>query len=223
MQNESRKALLSVSNKAGLPAFARGLARMGFELYSTGGTMKTLEEASIEVQPVSQLTGFPEILDGRVKTLHPAVHAGLLARRDLPEHVESLSEHGFHKIDLACVNLYPFAETAQRPDAGFEEVVEQIDVGGPAMLRAAAKNHADVIVVVRPERYSEVLGALAADTVSVDLRRSLAARPHHTVRRSSVRRSSQPAAQATGLHLGAGFRGEPIHRDRAHHPRSGER
>jgi phosphoribosylaminoimidazolecarboxamide formyltransferase / IMP cyclohydrolase len=175
LQNESKKALLSVSNKAGLPAFARGLTRLGFELYSTGGTMKALEEASIEVQPVSGLTGFPEILDGRVKTLHPAVHAGLLARRDLPEHVESLSEHGFHAIDLVCVNLYPFAETAVRPDAAFEEVIEQIDVGGPAMLRAAAKNHADVIVVVRPERYSEVLNAIGADGVSVDLRRTLAA------------------------------------------------
>jgi phosphoribosylaminoimidazolecarboxamide formyltransferase/IMP cyclohydrolase len=175
LQNESKKALLSVSNKASLPAFARGLTRLGFELYSTGGTMAALEQASIEVQPVTRLTGFPEILDGRVKTLHPAVHAGLLARRDLPEHVESLSEHGFHTIDLLCVNLYPFAETAARPDAGFEEVVEQIDVGGPAMLRAAAKNHTDVIVVVRPERYTEVLSALGANTVSVDLRRSLAA------------------------------------------------
>ena len=175
MRNESKKALLSVSNKAGLPAFARGLTRLGFELYSTGGTLNALEGASIEVNPVSQLTGFPEILDGRVKTLHPAVHAGLLARRDQPEDMESLGEHGFHAIDLLCVNLYPFAETAARPDAGFEEVVEQIDVGGPAMLRAAAKNHANVIVVVRPERYSEVLTALGADTVSVDLRRSLAA------------------------------------------------
>jgi phosphoribosylaminoimidazolecarboxamide formyltransferase/IMP cyclohydrolase len=175
LQNEPRKALLSVSDKAGLPAFARGLARLGYELYSTDGTMNTLEEASIDVRPVSQLTGFPEILDGRVKTLHPAVHAGLLARRDLPEHVESLNEHGFHAIDLVCVNLYPFAETAARPDARWEEVVEQIDVGGPAMLRAAAKNHSDVVVVVRPERYSEVLTALGADGMSVELRRKLAA------------------------------------------------
>jgi len=179
LQNESsngqKRALLSVSNKAGLPAFARGLHRLGFELYSTGGTMRALEEASIDVQPVSRLTGFPEILDGRVKTLHPAVHAGLLARRDLPEHVESLAEHGFHTIDLLCVNLYPFADTAARPGAEFDEVVEQIDVGGPAMLRAAAKNHADVVVVVRPERYTEVLRALGGEGVSADLRRALAA------------------------------------------------
>jgi phosphoribosylaminoimidazolecarboxamide formyltransferase/IMP cyclohydrolase len=175
LQNESKRALLSVSDKAGLPAFARGLARLGFELYSTGGTMRALEAASIDVQPVSRLTGFPEILDGRVKTLHPAVHAGLLARRDLPEHLESLSEHGFQAIDLVCVNLYPFAETAVRADAGVEEVVEQIDVGGPAMLRAAAKNHAHVVVVARPERYSEVLSALGGDGVSIDLRRTLAA------------------------------------------------
>jgi phosphoribosylaminoimidazolecarboxamide formyltransferase/IMP cyclohydrolase len=179
LQNESndsqKRALLSVSDKAGLPAFARGLARLGFELYSTGGTMNALETASIDVQPVTRLTGFPEILDGRVKTLHPAVHAGLLARRDVPEHLESLSELGFKAIDLICVNLYPFAETAARPDADVEEVVEQIDVGGPAMLRAAAKNHAHVIVVVRPERYSEVLTALGGDGVSVDLRRTLAA------------------------------------------------
>jgi phosphoribosylaminoimidazolecarboxamide formyltransferase/IMP cyclohydrolase len=175
LQNESKRALLSVSNKAGLAAFGRGLARLGFELYSTGGTALALEEASVEVQPVSRLTGFPEILDGRVKTLHPAVHAGLLARRDVPEHVEALSEHGFHTIDLLCVNLYPFAETAARADAEFEEVVEQIDVGGPAMLRAAAKNHADVVVVARPERYSEVLNALGAGGVSSDLRQRLAA------------------------------------------------
>jgi phosphoribosylaminoimidazolecarboxamide formyltransferase/IMP cyclohydrolase len=174
LQNESKRALLSVSDKAGLPAFARGLARLGFELYSTGGTMNALEAASIDVQPVSHLTGFPEILDGRVKTLHPAVHAGVLARRDLPEHLESLSEHGFQAIDLVCVNLYPFAETAGRPDAAFHEVLEQIDVGGPALVRAAAKNHAGVIVVVRPERYSEVLTALGDDGVSVELRRTLA-------------------------------------------------
>ena len=175
MQNESKRALLSVSDKAGLPAFARGLTRLGFELYSTGGTMNALEAASIDAQPVSRLTGFPEILDGRVKTLHPAVHAGLLARRDLPEHLESLSEYGFQAIDLVCVNLYPFAETAARPDASLEEVVEQIDVGGPALVRAAAKNHAGVIVVVRPERYTEVLSALGGEGVSVDLRWTLAA------------------------------------------------
>lgn len=170
-----RRALLSVSDKAGLAGFARGLARLGFELYSTGGTLRTLEEASIDAQPVSQLTGFPEILDGRVKTLHPGVHAGLLARRDLPQHMEALERHGLKSIDLVCVNLYPFAEAAAREGVAEEEVLEQIDVGGPAMVRAAAKNYAFVIVVVRPERYTEVLTALAQGGVGPELRRKLAA------------------------------------------------
>lgn len=175
MQNGSRVALLSVSNKSGLPAFARGLVRLGFELYSTGGTMRELEESSVEVRSVSQLTGFPEIMGGRVKTLHPGVHAGLLARRADTEHMEQLAEHGFQAIDLVCVNLYPFAETAARPGADFQDLIEQIDVGGVAMLRAAAKNHRDVVVVARPERYSEVLAALGEDGVSSEFRRVLAA------------------------------------------------
>jgi len=170
-----RRALLSVSNKSGLPAFARGLARLGYELYSTDGTLRALEEAAVEVQSVSQLTGFPEIMDGRVKTLHPGVHGGLLAVRDNPEHMTALEEQGLLTIDLVCVNLYPFAQTAAREGARWEEIVEQIDVGGPAMIRAAAKNHRDVVVVVRPERYSEVLGALADSGVGEQLRRRLAA------------------------------------------------
>ncbi len=170
-----KRALLSVSNKAGLPAFARGLVRLGYELYSTGRTRAALEEASIDVLPVSELTGFPELLDGRVKTLHPGVHAGLLARRELTEHMREVQAHDLKLIDLLCVNLYPFAETLARPGAKFSEILEQIDIGGPAMVRAAAKNHADVIVVVRPERYSEVLGALQEGGVSPDTRRRLAA------------------------------------------------
>lgn len=170
----AKRALLSVSDKAGLPAFARGLVRLGFELYSTGGTLEALEAAAVSVLPVSDLTGFPEILDGRVKTLHPGVHAGLLARRDDPVHMTALADHLFQPIDLLCVNLYPFAETAARPDAGFEHALEQIDVGGPAMIRAAAKNHEHVLVVVKPERYMEVLEALAADGGSIEMRRRLA-------------------------------------------------
>ena len=168
------RALLSVSNKSGLPAFARGLVRLGFEIYSTGGTLKELETASIDARPISDLTGFPEIMDGRVKTLHPGVHGGLLARRDRPEHMAALDEHGLKPIDLLCVNLYPFAETAANPEASVPDVIEQIDVGGPAMLRAAAKNHRDVIVVVRPERYAEVLTALGAGGVAPATRRQLA-------------------------------------------------
>jgi phosphoribosylaminoimidazolecarboxamide formyltransferase/IMP cyclohydrolase len=170
-----KRALLSVSNKAGLPAFARGLVRLGYELYSTGRTGAALEEASIDVLPVSELTGFPELLDGRVKTLHPGVHAGLLARRELTEHMREVQAHDLKLIDLLCVNLYPFAETLARPGARDSEILEQIDIGGPAMVRAAAKNHADVIVVVRPERYSEVLGALQDGSVSREARRRLAA------------------------------------------------
>jgi phosphoribosylaminoimidazolecarboxamide formyltransferase/IMP cyclohydrolase len=170
-----KRALLSVSNKAGLAAFARGLARLGYELYSTGGTLRTLEGASVDARPVHALTGFPEILDGRVKTLHPGVHAGLLARRDRPEHLAALAELGLVTIDLLCVNLYPFAETAARPDAGDDEVEEQIDIGGPAMIRAAAKNYRDVITVVRPERYSEVLAALSDGRLDDANRRCLAA------------------------------------------------
>src|SRR5919198_614970 len=170
-----KRALLSVSDKSGVAAFARGLLRLDYELYSTGGTLKALDEAAVEVKPVSELTGFPEIMDGRVKTLHPGVHAGLLAVRENPEDMRALTEHSLQTIDLLCVNLYPFAVTAARQDASLADVIEQIDVGGPAMLRAAAKNHAGVIVVVRPERYSEVLAALQKGEANTDLRRRLAA------------------------------------------------
>jgi phosphoribosylaminoimidazolecarboxamide formyltransferase / IMP cyclohydrolase len=170
-----KRALLSVSNKGGLSAFARGLARLGYELYSTGATQRALEEASLDVLPVSELTGFPEILGGRVKTLHPGVHAGLLARRDVPEDLQQLDARHLRLIDLLCVNLYPFAETLARPGAGFGEILDQVDVGGVAMARAAAKNHGDVIVVVRPERYSEVLTALQEGRVDGQMRRRLAA------------------------------------------------
>jgi phosphoribosylaminoimidazolecarboxamide formyltransferase/IMP cyclohydrolase len=149
--------------------------RLGFEVYSTGGTFQALEEASIEVRPVSQLTGFPEILGGRVKTLHPGVHAGLLARRDDPKHLLQLREHGLEPIDLLCVNLYPFAETVAHGGASHSEILEEIDIGGSAMLRAAAKNHPGVIVVVRPERYGAVLSALQEGRVDAELRRRLAA------------------------------------------------
>ncbi|MGH7777459.1 MAG: bifunctional phosphoribosylaminoimidazolecarboxamide formyltransferase/IMP cyclohydrolase, partial [Candidatus Dormibacterales bacterium] len=170
-----RRALLSASDKSGLPGFARGLAGLGFELFATDGTRRALDDAAVEARPVSELTGFPEILDGRVKTLHPAVHAGLLARRDVKDHMEALERHGIAPVDLACVNLYPFVDTALRPGALFADVVEQIDIGGPAMLRSAAKNHESVLAVVRPERYTEVLAALAAGEPPPALRRQLAA------------------------------------------------
>jgi phosphoribosylaminoimidazolecarboxamide formyltransferase/IMP cyclohydrolase len=174
-------ALLSVSDKTGLTAFARGLRRLSYELYATSSTLDAIQEAAVDAHPVSDLTGFPEMMDGRVKTLHPGVHAGILARRDKPEHMEALAAHGLREIDLVCCNLYPFVETVTRPDVTFEEAVEQIDIGGPAMIRAAAKNHESVVVVVRPERYSEVLGALNEDALDEAMRRRLAAEAYaHT-------------------------------------------
>src|SRR5579859_1757019 len=171
----TRRALLSVSDKTGLLEFGRGLSELGFEIYSTGGTRRALADAGLPVRSVSDLTGFPEIMDGRVKTLHPGVHGGLLARRDRPEHMRELEVQGLQAIDVLCVNLYPFVATATREDAAFDEVIENIDIGGPAMVRAAAKNHAGVVVVVRPERYGEVLDALRQGEVASSLRRQLAA------------------------------------------------
>jgi phosphoribosylaminoimidazolecarboxamide formyltransferase/IMP cyclohydrolase len=166
-----RRALLSVSDKTGLVDFARGLASLGVELVSTGGTARALADAGLAVREVARLTGFPEMLDGRVKTLHPAIHGGILARRDDAEHARQLASHGIEAIDLVAVNLYPFERTAARPGAAFDDVVEQIDVGGPAMIRAAAKNHAGVAVLVDPAQYGPVLeelrrsgGELAAET-----------------------------------------------------------
>jgi phosphoribosylaminoimidazolecarboxamide formyltransferase / IMP cyclohydrolase len=169
------KALLSVSDKGGLTAFARGLQRLGYELYATGNTLEAIQDAAVDARPVSELTGFPEMMDGRIKTLHPGVHAGILARRDKPEHMEALESHGLQQIDLVCCNLYPFVETVTRDGVTFEEAIEQIDIGGPAMIRAAAKNHESVVVVVRPERYAEVLGALSEGTLDPAMRRRLAA------------------------------------------------
>src|SRR4051812_42355933 len=144
MEIPVRRALLSVSDKTGLVDFARALASQGVALVSTGGTAKLLAQAGLEVTEVSAYTGFPEMLDGRVKTLHPRVHAGLLARRDSPEHMKTLKDAGIEPIDLVVVNLYPFAQTVAKPGCTFEDAIENIDIGGPTMLRAAAKNHAGV-------------------------------------------------------------------------------
>jgi len=170
------RALLSVSDKRGIEAFAAGLVELGYEIVSTGNTARTLAAAGIPVRPVSDVTGFPEILGGRVKTLHPAIHAGILARRDDPGHMAALDVHGIIPIDMVVVNLYPFSETIARPDVSFAEAIEQIDIGGPAMVRAAAKNHEAVLVVVSPDDYDTVLMALRSDAVTPDLRRRLAAR-----------------------------------------------
>ncbi len=164
-----RRALLSVSDKSGLIDLARGLASYGVELVSTGGTRKALADAGLEVRDVSGLTGFPEMLDGRVKTLHPVVHGGLLARRDDPAHMKTIAEHGIAPIDLVVVNLYPFEQTAARPGVTHETVVENIDIGGPSMVRSAAKNYADVAVLTDPGQYPGVLDELRGNGGSLTL------------------------------------------------------
>jgi phosphoribosylaminoimidazolecarboxamide formyltransferase / IMP cyclohydrolase len=152
-----RRALISVSDKTGIVDFARELASFNVEIISTGGTAKSLRDAGISVRDVSDITGFPEMMDGRVKTLHPRVHGGLLAIRDNDEHVAAMKEHGIEPIDLVVVNLYPFAETIRRQGVTHEEAVEQIDIGGPAMIRSAAKNARDVAVVVLPSSYGNII------------------------------------------------------------------
>ena len=171
------RALLSVSDKSGLAELGRALARHGVELVSTGGTAKALREAGLDVRDISNLTGFPEMMDGRVKTLHPKVHGGLLAVRDNPEHAVSMAEHGIGAIDLVVVNLYPFAQTVAK-GAGRDEIIENIDIGGPSMVRSAAKNHAHVAIVTDPADYAELVAALDASEgmTPLDLRKRLAAK-----------------------------------------------
>jgi phosphoribosylaminoimidazolecarboxamide formyltransferase/IMP cyclohydrolase len=156
-----RRALLSVSDKTGLAEFARAIhLEFGVELISTGGTARFLREQGLPVVDVAEVTGFPEMMDGRVKTLHPMIHGGLLALRDQPEHTAAMAQHGIKPIDLVCVNLYPFEQTIAKPGVRFEEAIENIDIGGPSMLRSAAKNHRFVLVVSSPDRYDKVLGDL---------------------------------------------------------------
>ena len=178
-----RRAVLSVSNTTGLVDLARRLIAEGVELIASGGTAAVLVEAGLEVIPVADVTGSPEILSGRVKTLHPAVHGGILADSARPEHLADLEAHGIGLIDLVVVNLYPFAETVARPEVGHDEAVEQIDIGGVALIRAAAKNHARVGVVVSPDDYGEVATAVEQGGLDDDLRRRLAKRAFfHTAR-----------------------------------------
>jgi len=171
----SDRALISVYDKTGLLDFARGLAELGFELVSSGGTAAHLAEHGLEVTSVEDVTAAPEMLGGRVKTLHPRIHAGILARRDLPEDMATLAGHGIETFELVCVNLYPFVAAAAKPGATDADVIEMIDVGGPSMLRAAAKNHAHVAAVCRPEQYEPVLAELrASGEVSLETRQGLA-------------------------------------------------
>lgn len=163
-----KQALISVSDKSGIVEFAKSLAALGVSILSTGGTARLLSEAGLEVTEVADYTGFPEMLDGRVKTLHPKVHGGILARRDLPEHMAALAQHGIPTIDLLVVNLYPFQQTIAKQECSLEEAIENIDIGGPTMLRSAAKNHRDVTVLVDPADYAAVLDEMraAGNTVS---------------------------------------------------------
>ncbi len=167
-----RRALISVSDKRGLIPFARGLGELGIEILSTGGTCRQLNDAGIRAIEVSSRTGLPEIMGGRVKTLHPVIHGGLLGRRGIDDAV--MHEHGIEPIDLLVVNLYPFEETVSRSDATIDEAIENIDIGGPAMIRAAAKNHADVAVVVDPDEYDNLLDAIHDQLLDLEFRRKLA-------------------------------------------------
>ncbi|MGM7703519.1 bifunctional phosphoribosylaminoimidazolecarboxamide formyltransferase/IMP cyclohydrolase [Pseudalkalibacillus sp. Hm43] len=172
-----KRALVSVSNKEGLIPFVEGLIEQGIEIVSTGGTKKAIEEAGLKVTGISDVTGFPEILDGRVKTLHPNIHGGLLAVRENEDHMAQIGEHNITPIDFVVVNLYPFKETISKPDVTFEDAIENIDIGGPSMLRSAAKNHASVTVAVDPADYAPILEELKTNSaVSAETKRRLAAK-----------------------------------------------
>jgi len=157
------KVIISVSNKAGVLECAQELSKFGAEILSTGGTAKSLREAGLAIKDVSEYTGFPEMLDGRVKTLHPKVHGGLLGRRSNPEHVSKMKEYNIDPIDMIIVNLYPFEETVAKKDCTLEDAIENIDIGGPTMLRSAAKNYEDVTVIVDPADYQKVIAEMKAN------------------------------------------------------------
>src|SRR5690242_8431647 len=193
-----RRALLSVSDKTGLIDFARALVARRVEILSTGGTARALTDAGIPVIEVSKYTGFPEIMDGRVKTLHPRVHGGLLGRRDIDDAV--MAKHDIPRIDLLAVNLYPFAATIAKPDCTYADAIENIDIGGPAMVRAASKNHESVTVVVDPSDYTRVIADLEANdgATSIDTRTSLAAKAFaHTARYDTMVSSYLLGREAT--------------------------
>jgi phosphoribosylaminoimidazolecarboxamide formyltransferase/IMP cyclohydrolase len=193
-----RRALLSVSDKTGIVELARGLGELGVEIVSTGGTARTLADAGVEVRSIDDFTGFPEIMDGRVKTLHPRLYAGLLARRDQDSHLRAAEQQGIEQVDLVCVNLYPFEQTVARGDASAEEIVENIDIGGPTMIRAAAKNAPFSAVLVDPADYERVLEELSAydGRLSLDTRQRLAAKAFACTARYDAAISTWFAARA---------------------------
>jgi phosphoribosylaminoimidazolecarboxamide formyltransferase / IMP cyclohydrolase len=171
-----RRALMSVSNKQGITEFAKGLIENDYEIISTGGTLKALQQQGISVIPVNEVTGFPEILDGRVKTLHPFIHGGLLAKRENELHRQELDKYNITPIDMVVVNLYPFKETLNKQTASKEDIIENIDIGGPSMLRAAAKNYQSVTVIVDPNDYEDVLQGVKGGEVTLEKRQQLAAK-----------------------------------------------
>src|SRR5215207_2804414 len=196
-----RRALISVSDKTGIVEFVQALAHFGVEIISTGGTAKTLRDAGLTVRDISELTGFPEMMDGRVKTLHPRVHGGLLAVRDNPDHVAALQQHEIQPIDLVVVNLYPFAETIKREGVTREEAIEQIDIGGPAMIRSAAKNARDVAVVVSSEHYAQVVAELKQNNgaLSLNTRNTLAQKAFEHTAQYDIMVSSYLAGSGDAL------------------------
>jgi phosphoribosylaminoimidazolecarboxamide formyltransferase/IMP cyclohydrolase len=165
-----RRALMSVSDKSGVVELARVLADLNVEILSTGGTARTLRQNGIEIMDVSDYTGFPEMLDGRVKTLHPKIHGGILGRRENPHHVETMGKHGITPIDMVVVNLYPFEDTVAKSDCTLEDAIENIDIGGPAMIRSAAKNYRDVAVVVDPGDYDALIRELRENDGQISAR-----------------------------------------------------
>ncbi len=199
---EVKRALISVADKTGIVTFAEGLVAAGYEILSTGGTAKTIVGAGVAVTPVEEITGFPEMMDGRVKTLHPKIHGGILGRRDIDAHMRAMADHGIGPIDLVCVSFYPFEATVAKEGVTREEAVEQIDIGGPSMVRSAAKNHRDVLVVTAPDQYEEILAAIAEDVVTDELRARLA-------RTAYARTAAYDAAISTWLEGNDGGEGLP--------------
>jgi len=183
-----KRALISVSDKEGITVFVKGVSKLGIEIISTGGTAAILRKAGIAIKDVSEVTGFPEMLDGRVKTLHPIIHAGILAKRDGKEHKDTLKKHNISPIDIVVCNLYPFEQTIQKPKVGIEEVIENIDIGGPTLIRAAAKNYKDVIVVTSKDQFDCVLKSLEKNgDLSINKREKLAIEAYtHTAQYDSI-------------------------------------
>ena len=182
-----QRALISVSDKTGILEFAKELHNSGIEILSTGGTAELLRKDGVPVIQVSDYTGFPEMMDGRIKTLHPMVHGGILARRDVPEHLKAMEEHGIRPIDLVVINLYPFEQTVAKKGSTLEEAIENIDIGGPAMVRSSAKNYKDVTIIVDPENYGKVLEEIKNGSVSLETRKRLSRDAFaHTARYDSL-------------------------------------